>query len=263
VSCNTGQRPIIYFNEFDQFFIEKIEEMPVETSLDPDEMCRIVKVSGKNLFIVKYESIQQISERSFRVVMEKVNGVDLFKFLTQRNLSYYRIKLLIFQILNGFKCLHGNSILHRDVCISNILMVKSPFYHYPKISDINFYRPCDENQILLANPEYLDPCVNKFYDYDLRSEIWSIGVLLYHILTAKCPFGSRLSGDSVEIIRNNSVNNAPDLRLIPSEFKVLVSRCLNKDKELRPNDLNECVAILSQHLDFVGRTALKLATGKF
>gem|GEM_PF-3750575 len=95
MSCNTGQRPIIYFNEFDQFFIEKIEEMPVETSLDPDEMCRIVKVSGKNLFIVKYESIQQISERSFRVVMEKVNGVDLFKFLTQRNLSYYRIKLLI------------------------------------------------------------------------------------------------------------------------------------------------------------------------
>lgn len=240
---------------------KKTEQIPENAVIDQDLVCRLRKLTSENSrYFVRYLSACTLEDNEAEISMNTYNGLELFKYLIKYNLTYNRIKIIIFKILNGFKKLHECDILHRDISINNILIKRIMYIDTPKIIDINIYGPLNNfSKSLLANPEYLDPSVNSFYDYSKQSEIWSLGALIYHILNARCPFGSRLEGLSIEEIRSNTKRNSPDLTHTPKEFAELISMCLKKKPSERPLNLDQCLSILKKNLDAHNRWILNIA----
>ena len=91
------------------------------------------------------------------------------------------------QILNGFKGLHEQSVMHRDFKLANILLHD----RICKIADLGFakmMKETDLTQTVLGTGLTMAPEVLKGMPYGLKADIWSIGVVFYQLLTGKYPY---------------------------------------------------------------------------
>lgn len=146
----------------------------------------------------------------------------------------------------GLHDLHTFGIMHRDIKASNILLVQNKYKLSAKISDIEFLIPIINNtKVNMTTPEFLAPEVVDYDTYDVRSETWAVGVMLYEIFVGKFPFGSRLEGLSIDTIRERSRNMEPDsLEKIPIAYREMVKICLNKSESNRPDSFSSLVEML-------------------
>jgi serine/threonine protein kinase len=167
-------------------------------------------------------------------------------------LNYRKINIpkLIKRIVQGFHHLHTKGLLHGDVSVYNILMGKNFFHMSPQIFDMNFFEPKDSSIGLFANPEYLAPEIKIYSDYDVRAELWGIGVLIYQIVSnGRLPFGTRISKTTIEEIRNNAkaykfVQGSPLISEFPEPFKTILGLLLVLDPENRAKSLVPVIKLL-------------------
>lgn len=124
--------------------------------------------------------------------MEYADGGDLYRYLThhyqeKRYLSEKRVWQLFTQILRGLKVLHEQKILHRDIKSPNVFLTKSG---YAKLGDLNVSKilKCGMLHTQTGTPYYASPEVWSELPYDQKSDIWSVGCVLYEMCTLKPPF---------------------------------------------------------------------------
>ena len=149
-------------------------------------------------FIVKlYEVIR--TERFLYIVTEYVNNGELFDMLMDRGRQTEQESRRLFQqIVSAVAYCHANGVVHRDLKAENLLLDKK---NNIKIIDFGFsnYQPPD--QLLstwCGSPPYAAPELLLAQEYDGRqSDVWSLGVILYILVTAGFPF----PGDSVEKLK--------------------------------------------------------------
>ena len=108
------------------------------------------------------------------------------------------------QILFGLKVLHSKKVLHRDLKSANILLTTNKTI---KIGDFGISKVLDNTsaKTFVGTPYYLSPevCENRPYDY--KSDLWSLGCILYELCTLNYPFqASNLLGLAMKIL-NESV----------------------------------------------------------
>ena len=95
---------------------------------------------------------------------------------------------MLIQIVAGLKALHDMKIMHRDIKSANIFMNKDGTC---KLGDMNVSKSADKNGLnytQTGTPYYASPEVWRDEPYDFKSDIWSLGCVLYEMITLKPPF---------------------------------------------------------------------------
>jgi serine/threonine protein kinase len=167
----------------------------------------------------------------------------------KQNSSEEEILIILFQILQGLKHLHDNNIVHRNIKPENILVMKN---RQIKIADFGFAKIIESTMIshltFAGTPQYIAP---EFYLNQLRdkpSDIWSVGIITYHLATQHLPFIGKTSME----IRNLIIHSDPDpiRNHFSNAFKDMVSSMLIKSPKFRPS-VDQILSVLKEHFSSI------------
>ncbi len=149
-----------------------------------------------------YEAGATAEGRPF-FVMEFVPGLPITDYCDQRRLNTRQRLELFLKVANAVQHAHQKGIIHRDLKPSNILVMDLDGEPVPKIIDFGLARATDKNTaehtlftevgVLIGTPEYMSPeqASLRERDVDTRTDIYSLGVLLYELLVGAVPFASK------------------------------------------------------------------------
>jgi eukaryotic-like serine/threonine-protein kinase len=191
------------------------------------------------------------------LVLELLNGPTLAKQIKNgRVLSAGRTLSIIKPVCGALSLAHQKGILHRDLKPSNIVLhqlddgtqvVKLIDFGIVKVLNEEDYGKLTQQGFVVGTPEYLSPERYSGRNVDARSDIYSLGVLVYRMLTGRVPF----TGHSpTEILQKHVKHPVPPLRLlnagIAQEVEEVVLRALSKRPQERPETANQFAAELAQ-----------------
>ena len=134
-------------------------------------------------------------DRYFYLILELLNGGDLFDYLEKRNfhISEERARELFKQIANAVAYIHQFGIVHRDLKIENIIMSDNSEQSVPKLADFGMVKilgPAEKTQERLGTVAYAAPEVLRKKPYTKKVDVWSLGIILYMLLGETLPFYS-------------------------------------------------------------------------
>ena len=187
------------------------------------------------------------TRRAF-IAMEFIEGRSLKWKIAQGPLPFDEIASIARQLAAALQAAHQKGIVHRDVKPANIIArddgsVKVLDFGVAKLAGAT--RLTAEGQIV-GSFAYMSPEQVQGGDVDLRSDIWSYGVVLYEMLTQQFPF----RGDHVAAVVYSITNEDPpppeSLRHgIPSPLAAVCMACLQKDASHRPASMAEILSMLA------------------
>ncbi|MFB0507738.1 MAG: PEGA domain-containing protein [Thermodesulfobacteriota bacterium] len=199
-----------------------------------------VRATGKLVhpnIIVIYDTGED-KERAY-IAMEYVEG-DTLENLIQKGIRFPMEKIIdmIDQICDGLEYTHRQGIVHRDLKPSNILLVHG---EKVKVTDFGISKavgasssPLTQAGILLGTPSYMSPEQIAGMEINGRSDLFSLGIILYQLLTGEKPF----VGDTIPTLLYNIVNKDPTPpsqidSSIPPLFDEVITKALAKDPDKR------------------------------
>jgi len=177
------------------------------------------------------------------ITMEYVSGEDLKSFIHRaRQLTTGTAVDIAKQVCEGLAEAHRLGVVHRDLKPQNIMIDKEG---NARIMDFGIARSLKAKGItgagvMIGTPEYMSPEQVDGKDPDQRSDIYSLGIILYEMVTGRIPF----EGDTAFTVgvkqKSEMPRNPQELNSqIPDDLSRLILRCLEKEKEKRPQSAGE------------------------
>ena len=188
------------------------------------------------------------------IAMEHVEGGSLDNYVRKRQLSVEEVLELAIQISDGLTEAHSHGIIHRDIKPSNILMSERG---RAKIADFGLAlvlqkEPTPQSGLIVGTAEYMSPEQVQGLPTDPRSDLFSLGVVLYKILTGQVPFAGKDIRETFKaILEKEPLPMVEYSSNIPLELERIVSRLLNKSRELRYQHADDLRADLRYTLEAV------------
>lgn len=192
--------------------------------------------------------IEEVEDSTF-IVMEYVEGRSLKGIIEQGPLKVEKALDFAIQIAEGLDGAQEKNIVHRDIKSSNIMITPKA---QVKIMDFGLAKVVSESQLtetasLMGTVAYMSPeqaCGNAL---DQRSDIWSLGVVIYEMLAGHVPF----QGDHEQLVLYSILNKYHEpisaLRSnIPYELEKILDKCLEKDPTERYQHADELLVDLRQ-----------------
>lgn len=191
--------------------------------------------------IIKFIEVFRCSKptSTLNIVMDFATGGDLQKKIkNQREKKRYfpedQIIDWFTQICLAIKHIHDKKILHRDLKSQNIFLTENGLI---KLGDFGIAKclnlTMEKASTIVGTPYYLSPEIVQNQPYNFKSDIWSLGVLLFEMMRLKMPFDANsLPMLSLKIIRGK-FDSPPTV--FSDELKELVKKLLNVDASLRPS----------------------------
>jgi WD40 repeat protein len=221
-------------------------------------------------------------------IMEYVKGIPITQHCDKYRLTIEERLRLFLHVCEAIQHAHQKGIIHRDLKPSNILVVIQDQEMIPKVIDFGVARaisqPLTERTLyteqgqIIGTPEYMSPEQAEMtsQDIDTRSDIYSLGAVLYELLTGVLPFESdtlrqgpdhlrqiireqdpktpsaRLSSlsheDSTRIAQHRQVDGGVLRRTLRGDLEWIVMKCLEKDRMRRYETANELAMDLKRYL---------------
>ena len=223
-------------------------------------------------------------------VMELVRGIKITDYCDQNNLTTAERLALFKQICHAIQHAHQKGIIHRDLKPSNILVTLHDGTPVPKVIDFGVAKATQQQltdktlftafEQVIGTPAYMSPEQAELsgLDIDTRSDIYSLGVLLYELLTGRPPFdpkelmraglnemrriirekepprpSTRLStlddADLTQVARHRHAEAPKLISLIRGDLDWIVMKALEKDRTRRYETANGLAHDIQRHLD--------------
>ncbi|NWR29417.1 MYLK3 kinase, partial [Tachuris rubrigastra] len=178
------------------------------------------------------------AKNSVTLIMEYLDGGELFDRITDENYHLTELDAILFtkQICEGVHYLHQHYILHLDLKPENILCVNRTGNQI-KIIDFGLarrYKPCEKLKVNFGTPEFLAPEVVNYDFVSFPTDMWSVGVITYMLLSGLSPFLGETDAETMNYVLNCSWDfDAEAFEQLSEEAKDFISRLLVKEKSCR------------------------------
>jgi len=192
----------------------------------------------------------------YYIVMEYVDGITLESLMDRdRYLPKLVASMIFFEVCRALKHAHDHNILHRDIKPANILISKEGVV---KLVDFGVSTSLEDGEddgltqagMTIGTPSYLAPeQIENAKNKDLRSDIYSMGVLLYEMTVGKKPYPGGFSPDLVIRIRKGK--HTPARKVNPEinwRFNRLIQKAMHYKPQKRFQNIDQVISKLTPHL---------------
>ena len=209
-----------------------------------NEASILKRLDHPNIIKFKEVFMQRKPKEALNIVTEYADGGDLEqKIEAQQKKPFPETQILDYftQICLALQHLHKKKIIHRDLKGGNVFLMQSGLV---KLGDFGIAKglktSTEKARTTVGTPYYLSPEIINSKPYDTKSDIWSLGVLLYQMMTFKMPFNAQ-SLPLLSIKINRGVYSPPP-SVYSAELRDILKRCLTQDPEKRPS-VNEILQL--------------------
>lgn len=188
-----------------------------------------------------------MEKNCLHIVMDYADGGDLFEEIQKAKTTHFKEEQILewfVQICLALKHVHDRKILHRDIKCQNIFLTKKGVV---KMGDFGIAKILDHTTQLsktaIGTPYYLSPEICQGKAYNMKSDIWSLGCVLYELCSLQHAFDSKCMNGLIMAILRSKQNPIP--YTYSQNLRSLVDKLLQKDPRKRPS-INQIL-----RLDFI------------
>lgn len=195
------------------------------------------------------------------IVMELVEGITLKKYIEKKSrLSVKEATSIAIQVSMGIEAAHNNHIIHRDIKPQNIMISKDGKV---KVTDFGIAKAVSSNTItsnVMGSVHYTSPEQARGGYSDEKSDIYSLGVTLYEMLTGRVPFnGETTVAIAIKHIQEPMPSPRTYVGDIPISVEQIVLKCTQKSPDRRYQNMQELIddlkrSLMTPDVDFVKLT---------
>ena len=186
----------------------------------------------------------------YYIVMELVEGITLKHYIEKKlRLSFKEAISIAIQVSMGLEAAHDNHVIHRDVKPQNIIISKEGKV---KVTDFGIARAATSDTItsnVMGSVHYTSPEQARGGYSDEKSDIYSLGIVLYEMLTGRVPFdGETTVAIAIKQIQEPMPNPRNYVDDIPVSAEYIIYKCCEKNADRRYSSMKELIADLKQSL---------------
>ena len=290
-----GGMAVVYMAEQQEPIHRKVALKIIKLGMDTKSVIARFEAERQALAMMEHPNIAKVLDAGATdtgrpyFVMELVKGASITDFCDINNLSTHERLELFVQICQAVQHAHQKGIIHRDIKPTNVMVTLHDGVPIPKVIDFGIAKAVNHRLTektlftryaqMIGTPAYMSPEQAEMsgLDIDIRTDVFSLGTLLYELLTGSPPFESEyLLSKSYEemqrIIREEEParpstkistlgealidvakyrNTSPEAlhKLIRSDLDWIVMKTLEKDRDRRYDTVSEFAADIKRHLN--------------
>ncbi|PIA54582.1 hypothetical protein AQUCO_00900861v1 [Aquilegia coerulea] len=195
------------------------------------EIVILQKINHPN--IIRLHDIIQAPGR-IHLVLEYCRGGDLSVYLQRHGkVPETTAKHFMQQLAAGLLILRENNLIHRDLKPQNLLLSANDDHSVLKIADFGFARslqPRGLAETLCGSPLYMAPEIMQLQKYDAKADLWSVGAILFQLVTGATPF---TGNNQIQLLQNilkaNELRFPPDIHDLSTECIDLCQKLLRRN----------------------------------
>src|SRR5205823_647787 len=287
---------VVYMAEQEEPVRRRVALKVIKLGMDTKQVIARFEAERQALALMDHPNIAKVLDAGATetgrpyFVMELVRGIKITEFCDEKSVpTADRLKLFA-QVCQAIQHAHQKGVIHRDIKPSNILVTVNDGVPVPKIIDFGIAKatagPLTDKTFFTAfeqfigTPAYMSPEQAEMtsLDIDTRTDIYSLGVLLYELLTGRTPFDpSELLQSGLDEMRRTIREKEPDrpstrlstmaegelmtvaklrhteaprlIHLVRGDLDWIVMKCLEKDRMRRYETANGLASDIQRHLN--------------
>src|SRR5438034_306481 len=287
---------VVYVAEQEEPVRRRVALKVIKLGMDTRQVVARFEAERKALAMMDHPNIAKVLDAGATetgrpyFVMELVRGIRITDYCDQNNLSPRERLELFIKVCHAIQHAHQKGIIHRDIKPSNILVTLHDGVPVPKVIDFGIAKATEgrltdatvytQLHQFIGTPAYMSPEQAEMsgLDIDTRSDIYSLGVLLYELLTGRTPFDAKelmesgldsmrktirekepvrpstrlatLQGEELTTTaKRRSADTSKLLHQLKGDLDWIVMKCLEKDRQRRYETANGLAADLKRHLN--------------
>jgi len=290
-----GGMAVVYMAEQEQPIRRKVALKIIKLGMDTKQVIARFEAERQALAMMDHPNIAKVFDAGATetgrpyFIMELVTGVSITEYCDKNNLTTRDRLHLFIQVCHAVQHAHQKGIIHRDIKASNVMVARRDGKPVPKVIDFGIAKATNQRLTektlftryahIIGTPAYMSPEQAELSDLDVdtRTDIYSLGVLLYELLTGTTPFSeeelrragylemqrvireqeptkpstklSTLGGTLIDVAKCRS--STPDLlrKAIRGDLDWIVMKTLEKERMRRYETANALAVDVQRHLD--------------
>jgi serine/threonine protein kinase len=286
---------VVYMADQEEPIKRRVALKVIKPGMDTKEVLGRFEAERQALALLDHPNISKVLDagatetgRPF-FAMELVRGIPITRYCDENKLKTEQRLELFIQVCQAIQHAHQKGIIHRDIKPSNILVADHDGVPVPKIIDFGIAKATAGQTLtdktvftaleqFIGTPAYMSPEQAKLsgLDIDTRSDIYSLGVLLYELLTGKTPFDAKrlveagfdeirriireeepprpsqklstlAAAEQTTTARARQTDSPRLIHLVRGDLDWIVMKCLEKDRNRRYETANELASDIMHH----------------
>jgi CRP-like cAMP-binding protein len=224
-----------------------IKMMKHDLAMNPD-FLKSFKNEARIIAKLRHENIVQVYDieeryRTVFIIMERLTGTTLDVLLKSvHRLPPQRIVNYLVQICKGLQYAHQHGIVHQDIKPDNIFILPDDKI---KILDFGLACPFGSENFLAGTPFYMSPEQVQCFPVDQRSDIYSLGLVVYEMSTGKRPFEGKDQWKVMEMRANNEIPDpAAEIPDLPKPLRDFILKACARDPSRRYQNIPEALEVV-------------------